>query len=215
MLKIDPADGESDLDIDFQAVQDEFNADDSESDDESKVDDLPRLPCGDWSMQLHSVSDDKFTENVGVCHDLGVGAEPLQYFQLFFPDSVFAMIATETNRYAEQVQAEKRFDSKWHPTTGEEIKLYIAINVMIGIHILPRVENYWSTDDKLNVPCISRLMSRTRFEKLDQYLHLNCHSNNRDRGQPGFDPIFKVRPLLEFFRVLFFQVQAWPCHQHR
>ena len=212
MLKIDPADGESDLDIDFQAVQNEFNADDSESDDESNVDLLPRLPCGDWSMQLHSVSDDTFTENVGVCHDLGLGAEPLQYFQLFFP--VFTTIATDKS-ICGKVQAEKRLDSKWHPTTVEEMKLYIAINVMMGIHILPRVENYWSTDDKLKVPCISRLMSRTRFEKLGQYLNLNDRSNHIDRGQPGFDPLFKVRPLLEIFRVLFFQVQVWQCHQHR
>ena len=134
LLKIDPADGESDIDIDFEAVQDEF--DDDDRDDDFNVDDLPRLPCGDWSTQLHSVSDDTFTENVGVCHDLGVGAEPLEYFQLFFPDSVFTTIATETNQYAEQVQAEKRLDSKWHPTTAEEMKLYIAINVMMGIHIL-------------------------------------------------------------------------------
>ena len=96
-------------------------------------------------------------EYVGVCHDLEVGAEPLQYFQLFFPDSVFTMIATEMNRYSEQVQAKKRFDSKWHLTTAEEMKLYIAIDVMMGIHILPRVENYWFTDDKLNVPCISKI----------------------------------------------------------
>ena len=104
-------------------------------------------------------------------------------FSCFFPDYVFNMIATETNRYAEQVQAEKRLDSKWHPTTAEEMKLYIAVNVMMGIHILSRVENYWSTDDKLNVPCISRLKSRTRSEKLGQYLHLNDRSDYTERGQ--------------------------------
>ena len=80
------------------------------------------------------------------------------------------------------------------------MKLYIAINVMMGIHILPRVENYWSTDDKLNVPCIFRLTSRTRFEKLGQYLRVNNRADYAPRGQPGFDPLFKVRPLLEIFR---------------
>ena len=74
------------------------------------------------------------------------------------------------------------------------------MNVMMGIHILPCVENYWSTDDELNVPCISRLMSRTRFEKLGQYLRINNCADNTPRGQPGFDPLFKVRPLLEIFR---------------
>ena len=74
-------------------------------------------------------------------------------------------------------------DSKWHLTTADGMKLYITINVMMGIHILPHVENYWSTDDKLNGPCISRLMSRTRSEKLGQYLHLNDRSDYTERGQ--------------------------------
>ena len=84
------------------------------------------------------------------------------------------------------MQAEKGADAKWHPTTGEEMKLYVAINVVMGIHILPRVENYWSTDDKLNVPFIFRLMSRTRFEKLGQYLHLNDRSDYIVRGQTAW-----------------------------
>ncbi|RTZ99286.1 MAG: hypothetical protein DSY90_01695 [Deltaproteobacteria bacterium] len=43
-------------------------------------------------------------------------------------------------------------------------------------------------------------MSRPRYEKLGQYLHLTDCSNYVTRGQPGFDPLFKVRPLMEIFR---------------
>ena len=91
-VRIGPADAESDLDIDFEAVEDGLDQVDAEdSDDGSNVDLLPQLPRGDWSTHLHQVSDDQFKEDVGICHDLDVGAEPLQYFQLFFSDSVFAM----------------------------------------------------------------------------------------------------------------------------
>ena len=104
LVKIDAADAESDLDLDFEAAQEEFEAEgeDSDGDNEgSSADLLPQLPRGDWSTHLRNVSDGDFKENVGVFHDLEVGAEPLQYFQLFFPNSVVLMIATETNRYAE------------------------------------------------------------------------------------------------------------------
>ncbi|RTZ99287.1 MAG: hypothetical protein DSY90_01700 [Deltaproteobacteria bacterium] len=62
----------------------------------------------------------------------------MQHFPVFSLQTlVFLIIATEANRYAEQVQEEKGMDSKLHPTTTEEMKLYIAINVMMGIRILP------------------------------------------------------------------------------
>ena len=100
LVKIDAADAESDLDLDFKVVQEEFEAKGEDSDGDSEglsVDLLPQLPRGDWRMHLRNVSDGDFKENVGVFHDLEVGAEPLQYFQLFFLDSVFLMIVTETN----------------------------------------------------------------------------------------------------------------------
>ena len=87
LVKIDAADAESDLDLDFEAAQEEFEAEgeDSDGDNEgSSADLLPQLPRVDWSTRLRNVSDGDFKENVGVFHDLEVGAEPLQYFQLLF-----------------------------------------------------------------------------------------------------------------------------------
>ena len=86
LVKIDPANAESDLYLDFEAVQEESEAEgeDSDSDHEGSSVDLLQLPQGDWSTYLRNVSDGDFTENVGVFHDLEVGAEPLQYFQVFF-----------------------------------------------------------------------------------------------------------------------------------
>ena len=99
VVRIDPADAESDLDIDFEAVEDGLDQVDAEdSDDGSNVDLLPQLPRGDWSTHLHQVSDDQFKEDVGICHDLDVRAEPLQYFQLFFSDSDQSIRRTNAGR---------------------------------------------------------------------------------------------------------------------
>ena len=196
-------DDESDLDIDeecLEELENEMECDSEESGDEgTSVDVLPEL--GGWDSRTHPVSSTSFSEDVGVFHDLPVGADPFDFFQLFFPDRVFEMMAVETNRYAHQTFQEKgKVDPRWQNTDAGEMKVYMAINIMMGIHILPRYTNYWSTDERLNVPCISRLMSRVRFEKLGQYLHLNDKRQCAARGTPGYDPLFKVRPILDYFQ---------------
>jgi len=40
-------------------------------------------------------------------------------------------------------------------------------------------------------------MPRNRFNKLQQYLHLNNNENAIPRGQPNHNKLFKVRPFLE------------------
>ena len=78
---------------------------------------------------------------------------------------------------------------------------------MFGIKQLPRLWNYWSPDIRYGDPYISRIMPKTRYLKLNQYLHLRDTSNAQRRDQPGYDPLFKVRPLLnllsEKFRTVY------------
>ncbi|XP_036355624.1 piggyBac transposable element-derived protein 4-like, partial [Octopus sinensis] len=40
-------------------------------------------------------------------------------------------------------------------------------------------------------------MTRTRFLKLTQYLHVRDTSSTPVRGEPGFDPLFKIRPIID------------------
>lgn len=65
----------------------------------------------------------------------------------------------------------------------------------MGIHKVPSYEHCWSEDDYLRVEPICRIMPKTRYEKLSQYLHVSNDSSNPARGQPGHDPIAKVRPV--------------------
>ena len=40
-------------------------------------------------------------------------------------------------------------------------------------------------------------MPQTRFLKLTQYLHLRDNTNQPQRGQPNFDPLYKIRPVID------------------
>ena len=88
-------------------------------------------------------------------------------------------------------------DKQWKITNAAEMKLFIFIQYMFGIHRMPDTAMYWSTDPLLRVPAIADVMSRNRFQKLSQYFHLNDNSKAKAKGEPGYDPLFKVRPLLD------------------
>ena len=76
------------------------------------------------------------------------------------------------------------------------MKAYLGINVMMGIHVLPQLDNYWSSDDYLGVRGIMAVMSRSRFKKITQYFHINDNTTAVARGERGYDPLHKIRPLL-------------------
>ena len=118
------------------------------------------------------------------------------FFQLFIPNELFDMIVEETNRYARQCIARKP-DPKWKDTSREEMQAFFGLHVLFGYHNLPKASLYWSKDETLGVAFVKRVMPRDRFDKLQQYLHLNNNENAIPRGQPNHDKLFTVRPFLE------------------
>ena len=68
---------------------------------------------------------------------------------------------------------------------------------MFGIHYTPEVDSYWSLDPRLRVPAVADIMGKNRYKKINQYLHLNDNENFVAKGQPGYDPLFKIRPLMD------------------
>ncbi|XP_067910284.1 piggyBac transposable element-derived protein 4-like [Heterodontus francisci] len=167
---------------------------------------------GDWSTTVKDIHVPPFTEATGPQHQLPTTASPLDYFHLLWPDSVFDTITEETNRYAAQCQekAGKR-DSFWIPTDSHEIKAFLAINIMMGIKQLPRISLYWSQDSALRCPWISSAISRDRFWKINQYLHLQDNSSALDKSDPNHDPMYKVRSLIEVIRSRFGQFYGPSC----
>jgi len=52
----------------------------------------------------------------------------------------------------------------WKPTTVEEITSFIAIRILMGIHMLAELLHYWSSDNLLGVPAVANLITKTRFK---------------------------------------------------
>ena len=109
-------------------------------------------------------------------------------------------MAKQTNLYAKQVQEKggKR-DDLWTPTPedGKEMRAFFAMNIVMGIISLPSYDMYWKADSRLNQCSVSSVMTKRRYEKLSQYIHLADNSAMPALNTPDYDPLYKVRPLLE------------------
>lgn len=202
LVKVErPNRDESDLDLDWSDIDQMF---DSSSSDESDDEGERHKTGGEWSSTLHSFPTAPFCEPSGPVHNLPVGATPIEFLNQLLPDSFYDTLACQTNLYAEQIERESgKKDKKWRPVSPEEIKLYVAICIMMGIHKLPRQKHYWSENDKLNVEVVSKLLSQNRFAKIQQYLHLSDKTKCIPHGEPGHDPLFKIRPLMDIVKHSF------------
>ena len=151
----------------------------------------------EFSETLQDVNILPFRERVGPAHSLPLDASELSYFLLLFTIEMITRLVLETNLYAEQCQTASGVrDSAWHATTIEEMRAYIGVNILMGFHQLPEIDHYWSSDDMLGVPGVMKIMAKHRFKKMTQYFHANDNSTTAARGDAGYDPLHKVRPLL-------------------
>lgn len=91
----------------------------------------------------------------------------LDYFKLLWPDALTSLIADESNRYAGQ---KKR--SNWVDVTTDEVWTFLGIIITMGIHRLPRIRDYWSSDSLLGVPAVQQAMSLNRFWDIWSNIHV-------------------------------------------
>ena len=152
----------------------------------------------EWGEANRPVRLQPFTQESGPNHGLADDATVLDYFKIFMDDDFFELVALETNRYAKQrIASSGKPDPLWKETDAQEMKAYFAINILMGLNPKPQLWCYWSTDEKFRCTWTASTMSQTRFKKLTQYLHICDTSATPARGTPGYDKLYKVRPLID------------------
>jgi len=149
-----------------------------------------------WSTDDSRVRVQEFTERTGATSRIAKDGTALDFFLLMFPENLFEILVTETNRNAKQSFRTKP-DLHWYATTCEEMRAFVAINILFGIKTLPETRLYWSKDSFLGVPSVQKVMPRNRFENIRQYLHLNNCKSMLPPGHRAYDILFKVRPFFD------------------
>ncbi|XP_039546208.1 uncharacterized protein LOC120492126 [Pimephales promelas] len=126
---------------------------------------------------------------------------PLQLFQLFFTRSTIKTIVKNTNSNAEKrEQAGKKLESTtWVPLTIAEFYSYLALVVYMGLVKLKSFADYWAQKQMYNFPYPQSVMPQARFQAISLNLHLcdlqEDEENNKKKGTPGYDRLFKIKPL--------------------
>lgn len=143
----------------------------------------------------------EYNERQGILVDTS-NFGPVDFFHLFMPDAAFELIATETNRYAMQhfdsscdLSPNSRFQ-KWKDTSKDEIKAFVALQIAMGLNQKPSIRSYWGKFWLTYTPFTS-VMSRNKFELIQTFLHFNNSEEQVPREQEGFNPLFKIQPLLD------------------
>ena len=114
---------------------------------------------------------------------------PIEIFRFFFSDDLIEHIVFQTNLYNTQKSPRKSLD-----LNTDEFEKFLGILLAMSMVKLSNSRLYWSS--KLNCPLVSEAMSRDRWEEIKSNLHINDNSKNVPRGHPGYDPLFKIRPMI-------------------
>jgi len=85
----------------------------------------------------------------------------------------------------------------------EEVQAFIAINIAMGLLKLPQIKDYWCRNDIIATPWFPAIMSRDRFFSIMRYLHIVDSAGQKRRGELGYDPLYKIRPLVDHFLAVF------------
>lgn len=141
---------------------------------------------------------------------------PFDYFTRFIRcgDTDFMeRLVEETNLYATQTLAQEEptrhaRGNRWNPVTLDEMQAFIGLLLAMGIVRKPTYASYWETGNGTlltETPNFRSVMSRNRFQAIMRFLHVNDNTLAIARNQPGYDPLHKIRPGIEFFNESFEQ----------
>ncbi|CAC5379106.1 unnamed protein product [Mytilus coruscus] len=124
---------------------------------------------------------------------------------------VVNVLLQETNRYAEHrismgnLKPRSRLQM-WRPVCNEETKAFIELLLLMGIIQKPTLASYWETQDKLwlrRTPSFRSVMARDRFLAILSNLHASNNQKELPRDHPPYDPMHKVRPVIEVCNTAF------------
>ena len=160
-----------------------------------------------WTKNYQPVHIPPFNQPTGhtLPHNFDtINSKEVDYFMLYFDEKLFQTITENTNAYAKWQIQRKRItnpnytDKKWtEDLTVADMKAYIGLSIIFGLNPRPRYKMYWSSDPFLGNDGVKATMTKADYEKISEYLHVSNRESELERNHPNYDPLQKVRPLLD------------------
>ena len=149
----------STLDSAEEKEEEEEEEEEEEDEEEEEEEDLPctskrKKKASNYALSL-SLQSGRYPEFKGIEGPSPIvdpSVSPLEIVRLLWPNTLCELIAQETNRYA-IVDCKLK---NWSDVTAEELWAFLGIIVIMGIHRLPKIDNYWSSDRFLGVEPVQK-----------------------------------------------------------
>jgi hypothetical protein len=94
--------------------------------------------------------------------------------------------------------------AQWKEVSLYETKLFFAIVIHMCLVKKPSLRDYWTMQPILRTHYTTKVgMSRDRFLAILTMLHVNNNETRIPRGQPGYDPMHEVQPILNALTTRF------------
>ena len=144
--------------------------------------------------------------------------DPYAVFSLFWPESLWSVISTNTNMYAvhQRLSNQDTSTRPWWGTSPAEIKVFVGALIYMGVNPIAATEKYWRIQKDRPIHRIADHISLTRFQQIKRYLHVSpvLHQNvwepktpEEEEAAAGRDPDGlnkqwwnKLEPLASTFR---------------
>ncbi|KAL2085795.1 hypothetical protein ACEWY4_019115 [Coilia grayii] len=179
--------GISDEEFEMEAELGLADSEDEETVEEEETHEVRKAKDLNWQKRRTILPVPKWR---GALPDPTMVCEPIQYFERLLGRDVFEDVATQTNLYAVQVDPSKPLN-----VSVDEIQQFFGISLYMSAYGFPYTRMYWATN--IRVDKIADVMSLSRWETIKRFLHFADNNKQVAEGQPGFDKLFKVRPLLD------------------
>ena len=89
-----------------------------------------------------------------------------------------------------------RANYQWFDTNADDIRSFLGILIATVCVSLPNLADYWEINTIFSQPGIVKGMSWNHFKQLCGRLHFNDNSVALTHGTPGYDQLYKIRPVL-------------------
>uniref|UniRef100_A0A087X5I5 Zgc:162611 n=1 Tax=Poecilia formosa TaxID=48698 RepID=A0A087X5I5_POEFO len=90
---------------------------------------------------------------------------------------------------------------KWSDIEMEDLYNFFGLLIYMSLVSLPSIQDYWKQNSILSVPIPHKVMSRDRFRTIFWNIHLSDpeedEQNDKTKGTPGHDKLFRIRPLYD------------------
>ena len=114
------------------------------------------------------------------------------------------VIVEQTNLFAQQYLDSHELPPlsrarQWNKSSHmvAELKRFCAAVIVMALIDYPCVEDCWVTSWPYSTTTFRSILTCDRFSLIMKFFHLNDSSRYIPKRQPGYDPLYKLRPFMD------------------